>query len=283
MNAPLSSPSLTDRKPAAPPAVTAEQWELARRIHRSMLPDDFHDGRVDVAVRYEEHEILGGDYCSLFKTDDNNLFLCICDVTGHGLPAALLAARISSFVRHEITIAGHPCEVVDTLNRFVTRYFAGLGIYATFFCVEINLRWGALTYAGAGHPPALLWRKRDGTIERLGSLSPLIGAFPNMGQKCQLGKTSVGPGDRLILFTDGLTDTQDTTGHFFGIEGVETVLAALPADADSVQALEEILGTRRRFARSGSLNDDVLVVAARFFGARRTCPTSGSARANSAI
>lgn len=246
-----------------PPAVSAEQWELARHIHRSMLPEGCRDERVEIAVRYEEHEILGGDYCSVLKTADNKLFICICDVTGHGLAAALLAARINSFIRQEITIAGHPCEVVDTLNRFVAQYFAGLGIYATFFCVEINLRWGGLTYAGAGHPPALLWRK--GRTERLGSISPPIGISPEMGQQCQLQKTRVAAGDRLFLFTDGLIETRNKTGDLFGIEGVEAVLAALPSAADSDQALDEIFAARRRFAGTDTLGDDVLVVAARFF------------------
>lgn len=259
----LASKPTTAFPSKLPPAVSAEEWELARRIHRSMLPERFRDERAELAVRYEEHEILGGDYCSMLRTDENKLFLCICDVTGHGLPAALLAARINSFVRQEITVAGHPCEVVDTLNRFVAQYFDGLGIYATFFCAEINLRWGGLTYAGAGHPPALLWRK--GRTERLGSISPLIGVFPEMGQQCQLQKTRVEPGDRLILFTDGLTETRGTAGDLFGIEGVEAVLATLPGDADSDQALDEIFAARRRFARAEKLDDDVLVVAARFF------------------
>ncbi len=243
--------------------MSAEQWELARRVHRSMLPAPFCDERVDIALRYDEHDILGGDYCSLFQTDDHKLFLCICDVTGHGLPAALLAARINSFVRQEITTAVHPCAVINTLNGFVTQFFADLGVYATFFCIEINLRWGGLTYAGAGHPPALLWHK-GGAIERLGSLSPLIG-LPETGQLCQLQKTRVAAGDRLILFTDGLTETRDPAGDFFGIEGIERVLAALPADADSDQAVEEIFAARRRFAGTETSDDDVLAVAARFF------------------
>ncbi len=229
-----------------------------------MLPEHFRDERVEIAVRYDEYETLGGDYCSVLKTEDNKLFLCICDVTGHGLAAALLAARINSFVRQEIIVAGHPCEVVDTLNRFVAQYFAGLGIYATFFCVEINLRWGGLTHAGAGHPPALLSHK-GGAIERLGSLSPPIGISPEMGQQCQLQKTRVASGDRLFLFTDGLIETCNQTGDLFGIEGVEAILAALPADADSNQALDEIFAARRRFAGTDTLDDDVLVVASRFF------------------
>jgi len=265
MNATLApAPSTLRSLCEHPPAVSPDDWCLAQRIHRSFLPGPVRDERIDLAVHYEEHEVLGGDYCTALKTDDDRLFLCVCDVTGHGLAAAFLASRINSFVRHEITIANHPCEVVDTLNRFVAEHFAGLGLYATFLSVEIDLRWGKLTYAGAGHPPALLWRSR-GEIERLGSLSPLIGIFPEMGAQCQVTKTFFQPGDRLLLFTDGLTETRNAAGEQLGIEAVEAVLGGLDAETDSETALAQIAAARRGFSRHGAPEDDVLVMAARFF------------------
>ncbi len=179
------------------------------------------------------------------------------------MPAALLAGRINSFVRQEVTVARHPCEVIDRLNAFVSRHFSGLGVYASFFCVEIDLRWRGVTYAGAGHPPALLWHRR-GAIERLASFSPLIGISPEMPQKCRLEKASVQPGDRLLLFTDGLTETRDAEGRFFGVEGIEAVLTSLADDAESGQALDAIFVARRRFTHDASLGDDALALATRF-------------------
>ncbi len=264
MTLPSATTPRADTKSIVPPAVSAEQWDLAQRIHRSMLPRDFRDESVEVAVRCEEHDVLGGDYCSLFKTDDDKLFLCICDVTGHGVAAALLAGRINSFVRQEVTTAGHPCQVVDHLNRFVSSHFSGLGVYASFFCVEIDLRWQGVTYAGAGHPAALLWHNR-GAIERLESGLPPIGISADMGQSCRLEKTSVQPGDRLFLFTDGVTETRDSAGRFFGIEGIEAVLRSLPADTESGEALDQILSARCRFSDGEPAADDVLALAARFF------------------
>lgn len=244
--------------------LNADDWHLARCIHRSLLPGRLDDARADIAVHYEEHEILGGDYCAVLKRTEDHLFLCVCDVTGHGLPAALLAGRINSFVRHEITVARHPCEVVDTLNRFVSEHFAGLGIYATFLCVEVNLRWRSIAYAGAGHPPALLQR-RDGTIETLGSLSPLIGVFPEMGGQCRVSKTRFEAGDRLLLFTDGLHETRNAGGEMLGIDGVTSILRELDDEADSDAVLAEFVAARRRFAGHEIPDDDVLLVAARFF------------------
>jgi len=256
-------PPLPRLAPRRPPTIDADSWNLARRIHRSLLPDRLRDERVDVAVDYEEHEVLGGDYCSVRKRTDDHLFLCVCDVTGHGLPAALLAGRIHSFVQHEITVARHPCEVVDTLNRFVAERFAGLAIFATFLCVEVDLRSRSLAYAGAGHPPALLQRL-DGTFELLASLSPLIGVFPEMGRTCQVSRTSFALGDRLLLFTDGLIETRNAGGEMLGIEGVKAILRGIKGEASSDAILAELAAARRRFAGHEIPGDDVLLIATRF-------------------
>jgi sigma-B regulation protein RsbU (phosphoserine phosphatase) len=260
MNAESSPVSSTHR---VLPLVDADAWQLARRIHRSLLPKHFRDRRVDVAVHYEEHDVLGGDYCAVAKRTDDHLFLTVCDVTGHGLPAALLAGRINSFVEHAVSAARHPCQVVDTLNQFVVDHFSGLGIYATFMCVEIDLHWRSIAYAGAGHPPALLQR-RNGTIDSLGSLSPLIGIFPEMGQGCQVSKTFFMPGDRLLLFTDGFNETRNPSGDTLGIDGMSDILRSLDDELDSAAILAEFVAARRQFAGHEIPDDDVLLIAARF-------------------
>ena len=249
--------------PRTLPVVSADAWDLAQRIHRSLLPDPLRDERVEVAVHYDEHEILGGDYCSVLKRTDDHLFLCVCDVTGHGLAAALLAGRIHSFVQHEITIARHPCEVVDTLNRFVVEHFAGLAIFATFLCVEIDMRLHSIAYAGAGHPPALLQRS-DGKFELLDSLSPVIGVFMEMGRGCQVSKTGFARGDRLLLFTDGLTETRSTKGELLGIDGLRAILSGIRQETRADELLVALAAARRDFAGHEIPDDDVLLVATRF-------------------
>jgi serine phosphatase RsbU (regulator of sigma subunit) len=245
------------------PAVSADAWDLAQRIHRSLLPGPLRDERFDVAVHYDEHEILGGDCCCVLKRTDDHLFLCVCDVTGHGLAAALLAGRVHSFVQHEITVARHPCELVDTLNRFVAEHFAGLAIFATFLCVEVDVRLHSIAYAGAGHPPALLQRS-NGTVELLESLSPLVGVFVEMGRSCQVSKTSFARGDRLLLFTDGLTETRNSQDEMLGVDGVRAILNGIGGDVGSDEILVELAAARRRFAGYEIPDDDVLLVAARF-------------------
>jgi serine phosphatase RsbU (regulator of sigma subunit) len=95
-----------------------------------MLPQGFSDERVEIVVRYDEVDVVGGDYFSLFKTDDDKLFLCLYHVTGRGVAGALMATRIDSFVRHEISIVGHPCEIVERLQRFARQRFGELNLQA---------------------------------------------------------------------------------------------------------------------------------------------------------
>jgi phosphoserine phosphatase RsbU/P len=258
-----AQPTLSHPALHAPPTMDDDAWYLARRIHRSLLPVHLRDERVDVAVHYEEHEWLGGDYCSVLKRSDDHLLICVYDVTGHGLPSALLAGRISSFVQHEIAVARHPCEVLDALNRFVAEHFDGLGIYATFLCVEIDLHRRSIAYAGAGHPPALLHRQ-DGSFEPLGSLSPILGVFPEMGRNCRVSKTYFTPGDRLLLFTDGLIETRNANGEMLGIDGVRGALCDIDEQAGSDEILAELATARRCFAGHDIPDDDVLLVVTTF-------------------
>lgn len=246
-------------------AVDSEQWELARRIHRSMLPQGFCDERVEIVVRYDQVDVVGGDYFSLFKTDDDKLFLCLYHVNGRGVAGALMATRIDSFVRHEISVVGHPCEVVERLQRFVRQHFGQLNLQAAFFCVELDLRWGGLTYAGAGHPPALLWHKNGDAIERLESLNPLLGSSAETAWECHLQKTSVEPGDRLLLFSASVIETKNAAGDFLGVGSLESAFSALPADARCNDTIEEIVAMLRRFGRIEKFDNDTLIVAGRFF------------------
>ena len=87
--------------------------EVARRVHRSLLPVPITRDWVEIATRYKEATLLGGDYATVCDRAPGRIFECACDVTGHGLAAALLAGRINSFVRSALHSAEHPCQVVD--------------------------------------------------------------------------------------------------------------------------------------------------------------------------
>lgn len=253
---PLSSPM------PEPQRWSEQEIALARRIHRTLLPrDDHEDERVQWAVRCLEHDRLGGDYCTVRYVGEDRLFLCICDVTGHGLPAALMAGRINSFVRHETEDASHPCEVVHHLNAFLTRNFSGLGVFATFFCALLDFRDSRIYYAGAGHPPALLSGKDGGGSVALVSDSPMLGVLDEEGFPCRVCSQPLENGDRLLLYTDGLVEARDAKGNFFDQTGLESAFGGWKKEESPGLFANALVGQLTEFSGAESFDDDVLLLA----------------------
>ena len=239
-----------------------QDLELARRIHRTLLPRRIVTKRIDIDVRYHEMNLLGGDYATVYEREPDRFLVCICDVMGHGLAAALLASRVNSFVRHALREVEHPCQVVDELNGFICRSFQGLGLFLTFFCLEIDLRRLRIRYAGCGHPPALLWSAGAKRCLRLSSRHVPVGVTREFPVGCETRSVPIGPGDRLLLFTDGVIETFGPGDTPFGVERVESILTNTEEVTESTQLLDATFAGLKEF-RHGAQTDDVLVVAAR--------------------
>jgi len=236
---------------------------LARRIHRSLLPQRLVTDRIDIDVQYREMNLLGGDYATVYQRDPDNLMVCLCDVVGHGLASALLAVRVNSFVRHAMSEVEHPCQVVAELNEFIYQSFSGFGVFVTFFCLAIDLRRGEIQYAGCGHPPALLYSDAGERCLRLESRHEPVGVLPEFSRACDVDRVPITAGDRLMLYTDGVIETRNHAGDFFDIRGVESILKESEHSASSPQMLDATFAALDEF-RHGEQSDDVLVVAARF-------------------
>ncbi len=240
-----------------------DDMNLARLVHRTLLPQRLVRDWVDIDTRYREMRLLGGDYATVYERETGRIFLCICDVTGHGLTAALLAGRVNSFVRHAVSEIAHPCQVVDGLNRFFSEKFSEIGVFVTFFCVEINLACREIRYAGCGHPPAVLYRAGEKRCYHLKSEHRIIGIQPEFPEGCQSNNVSFSAGDRLILYTDGVSETRNREGHFFGLERIETFLESTETSKDSRELIEGLFDTLDAF-RHGEPEDDVLAIVVSF-------------------
>jgi len=182
---------------------------------------------------------VGGDYASVHFQNDQHVVVGICDVAGHGVAAALLAARVNSFVLSQAPRVSHPCQLVDSLNDFVCRTFRDTELYLTFFSLFIDLDKQTIVGAGCGHPPPLLYLKRDDTIQRLESENMVIGLFEDLSQACAMLETPFRPGDRVVLYTDGLTESTNREGLALGVDGLETYVkeSAHQSTQDCVEAI----------------------------------------------
>lgn len=257
----------------------------ARRIHESLFPRPVFSGPLRFNYRYEPMRQIGGDYLYAFSPpapgqpggrDGRVLTLIIVDVTGHGIPAALTVNRLHGeldriFAEQPET---GPGEVLTLLNRYVHLTLATHSVYVTAFCVRADVERGVLEYASGGHPPAFV-RGVGGTVEQLDSTSFVLGACAAADFEPEPRTLAFGPGDSLVVYTDGAIECRDTTGRFFGVAGLQRTMAMGKPDPSGGWPAA-ILGAVHRH-RFGPPADDTLVVEIhRPLGSEATGPRSAS-------
>jgi sigma-B regulation protein RsbU (phosphoserine phosphatase) len=230
------------------------ELEEARRIQRTLLPAVLPqmDG-FELAASWQPASGVGGDCFDAIRFSSHRLALSIADVVGKGIPAALLMSNLQAAVRAFATEAARPAELCERVNTILCGHISEGRFISFFYCV-VDSEVGSLTYANAGHfPPALI--KADGTLIRLTSGGPVLGVLP--AGTYESGTSAFGPGDRLILYTDGITEARSETDEEFGDERLLSM--ALEHRACSAPALQARLVdavatfTGRRFTDDATL------------------------------
>lgn len=235
--------------------------DLARRVQASIIPKPQRSEWMEVAVAYRPLVGVGGDYAHIYFAAPDVLYVCIGDVTGHGVPAALLVNRAHSLIDQLVHLQLSPDEMLRRINTAVLSSFHQETTFMTFLCTNINLQYRQVLFANAAHPPALLFRRGDGevTTERFESQCTFLGIGEELVCDIHaLGATDLVAGDRLVLYTDGLTEASRGPRQFFGEEGLVRVVREnfhlLPQEL-----AERLLAEAEAFA-GGELQDDVLVL-----------------------
>jgi sigma-B regulation protein RsbU (phosphoserine phosphatase) len=230
----------------------------ARRIQRKLLPASLPqiDG-WEVASSWQPASGVGGDCFDALAFGRTRLALSIADVVGKGIPAALLMSNLQAAVRAFATDAAQPGELCQQVNRILCGNIAEGRFISFFYCV-IDSDLATLTYANAGHYLPILIRA-DGTVERLDRGGAVLGVFPETAY--EQGEVALAAGDRLILFTDGITEARNAADEEFGEERLVTIAVAnRSCSAPALQArLAEAVAT---FAGGEFQDDATLIVLA---------------------
>ena len=234
--------------------------KIAERVHRSMIPRNQQRGNLEIVCDFTPMNKVGGDYASVHFQDDRHVVAGICDVSGHGIAAALLASRVNSFVLNIASGVRHPCAVVEALDEFIYGNFGETGLYLTFFCVFIDLENQVLLHSGCGHPPALLYSKKKDNIIRLDSENRVIGLFEDLAEPCAMLQESFEQGDRLILYTDGITDSENPDGTMLGVDGLEKYLKEA-AHLQPKECVDTIIRRIKDFRNDSPADDDQLLLS----------------------
>lgn len=202
---------------------------------------------------------VGGDFYDLIRLPGRRACVILGDVSGHGVEAASVSAAVKTALGAYAWQGLSPARMVRTLNRFLLG-FSRLETFATLFVGVIDVAQGKLTYCSAGHPPALLVRADNQTLDVLDVQSGVVGAFEEMSY-CD-GYVSFNVGDTLLLYTDGVTEARNPDGVFFGERNLrEAALREAAQGSDGM--LNRLLETLDRYT-ARSLEDDVAMVQLTF-------------------
>jgi phosphoserine phosphatase RsbU/P len=209
---------------------------------------------LQVAVKWQPATTVGGDYMAAFKIDDNHAALCVADVVGKGLPAALLMANFQAALKSLVSQHISPAEVSTHLNEVL---YANIPLhkFVTAFYAVVNIPDRTLTFTNAGHNPPLLTRS-NGECVRLEAGGSVLGAFPNRDFAQE--QIELRAGDRLLLFTDGLTEAVDATGEQFGEQRLMELLHA--HRTQSVDDLNQIIFSAAAEFCSNKFRDDAALM-----------------------
>jgi serine phosphatase RsbU (regulator of sigma subunit) len=233
---------------------------MAAGIQRGLLPTEppvVPD--TDLAGLCLPAANVGGDYYDLILDDEGRLVILIADVAGHSIGSALLMAMARSVLRREVAQGHSPAAVLGATNTAMFGDLVNAGLFITMFCAVYEPATARLTYANAGHNPPVLARAAGGTLELDGD-GAAIGFLEHV--EFEELTEEIGPGDALLLYTDGAVEAMGAGDEPFGEERLaETVSAMAPAGAQAM--IDAIVGALNDFTGGAHQRDDITMVSLR--------------------
>jgi len=234
-----------------------EDLVLAARVQQSLAPKSVVWGGIRVETFYHPVRTIGGDFGLVSPMDEDHLNLLVCDVSGHGIGSALVANRIYSETMTQLQNGAPLGDMLRQLNRFVMQNIGSSVFFFTLAAARLDRAGRRMVFAGAGHPPVMV--VQPGSEPRLlESRSMVLGALPNAVDLEATLDVDLEAGDRIVLYTDGITDVFDSRGEMLGVEGVQKFVretALLPFKQMKQGILDRVAAWRE-----GPPSDDVSLV-----------------------
>ncbi len=241
-----------------------DELNIGREIQMSMLPLVFppfpdHDEFSIYAVLEPAREV-GGDFYDFFFIDDEKFCVCIGDVSGKGVPSALFMAVTKTLIKSRTTDDFSTASILTHVNTELSTDNKSC-MFVTIFLGILNIRTGQLIYTNAGHNPPYL-KRRDGALQRLDTRhGPVIGAVDGMVYEEEVD--TLGPGDLLFMYTDGVTEEMNVGGQLFSEQRMAKLLTS--DKGNSAEAtVRDTVSAVKRFKGETEQSDDITVLALQF-------------------
>ncbi len=239
------------------------EMDTARQIQLSILPREIPAIKgLDIAARYIPMTSVAGDFYDFIPIDEKRIGILVADVSGHGMPAALISSMLKIALDGQIKCASDPARVLAGLNRALCGKFKGHFVTAAYVFVDTEKQ--SICYAGAGHPPLILRDQSAAATREFVENGLFLGFFP------EATYTSVElpfkPGDWGVLYTDGILETTDLSGEEFGVGRFKDFLES-NHDLSAGQFVDRFLVELSRWSDAASgreSEDDITLLAIHF-------------------
>jgi len=234
-----------------------EELAIARQLQFSILPQQTPQiAGLEIAAVYKPMSAVAGDFYEFLVADERHVGFLVADVSGHGVPAALIASMIKVATQTVNGCVSDPAQVLRSVGSIINQNVRGQLVSAAYLWVDMAAR--TATYSAAGHPPLMRWRKRDGTFTPIESNGLLFGI--NAASEYPVCNFPLVSGDRFLLYTDGVTEPENQDGQPFGEDRLKQIMR--DNQSRSVAEFCQILPAEIRAWQPSSVaqQDDITVI-----------------------
>ena len=239
------------------------ELEMARQIQLAILPRETPKIQgLDIAARYIPVSSVAGDFYDFILIDEKHVGILIADVCGHGLPSALIASMLQTALAAQSPRASDPARVLTGLNQALSGKFQWHFVTAGYLFLDLEN--STVNYAGAAHPPLLLWRKKSGSATEVLENGLMLGLLPDSTYSAITLPLECG--DWIVLFTDGIVEARNPSGEEFGMDRLKRFVEenrALSAERLGDGLLDALEGWSGQ-ARGEGQADDITLLAIHF-------------------
>jgi phosphoserine phosphatase RsbU/P len=232
------------------------ELQLATKVHARLIPHSIDTDKAKIAATYVPAHYMGGDYGRFSFPDKDKLTFIICDVTGHGVSAALLVNALHREFERLAKEGKDPGFILGELDDFIRQDFADTNLYLSAFCGQLNYKSMNFIYSNYGHPPQYIYIKADSKIKRITSQTGWLG-LPIKNKNIYQDQMPFNKGDQVLLFTDGIVEAKNIVGQFYGDVRLEKFLRE-NKDLNPEEFNQQLLLKINSFTNN-NLKDDIFI------------------------
>jgi serine phosphatase RsbU (regulator of sigma subunit) len=238
-------------------ALIKKELDIARKIQETIIPVEIpRFTGIDVAVRYRFYEEVGGDFFDFIRIDDARFGVFIADVSGHGIPAALISSMLKISLTAQKANAASPAMILEGIYELIIDKLGGQFVTASYAFFDMESR--TMLYSSAGHVTAYIWKGEGGPAVGLESTGRMLSALSS--PRCSVRSVALGAGDRIVMYTDGITENRNGDGIFLGEDRLVGMLDSHRL-MNAADAADSVMVEVSQWGGIGArLDDDAMII-----------------------